>query len=144
MTAMKSADLRVLTIKLADRLHNMRTVQYIPQAKQLRKARESLDIFVPFAARIGMGRIEAELETLACATMRRNRHTHSVSGRLLVAVAALLPAATRTRWCEEWLGELHTLPARRDRAGFAMHTALGIPRLAFTVRRPAPGHRRSG
>jgi hypothetical protein len=59
-------------------------------------------------------------------------------------VAALLPAATRTRWCEEWLGELHTLPARRDRAGFAMHTVLGIPRLAFTVRMPAPGHRRSG
>jgi hypothetical protein len=59
-------------------------------------------------------------------------------------MAALLPAATRTRWCEEWLGELHTLPARRDRAGFAMHTALGIPRLAFTVRKPAPGPGQAG
>jgi (p)ppGpp synthase/HD superfamily hydrolase len=144
MTAMKSADLRVLAIKLADRLHNMRTVQYIPQAKQLRKARESLDIFAPVAARLGMDMIEAELETLACATMKRNRHAHSASGRLLIAMAALLPAATRTRWCEEWLGELHTLPARRDRAGFAMHTALGIPRLAFTVRKPAPGPGQAG
>ena len=50
------------------------------------------------------------------------------------AHAALLPAATRARWCEEWLGELHTLPARRDRVRFAIHTMLGIPRLAVTVR----------
>ena len=131
-------------IKLADRLHNMRTLQFIPQAKQLRKARESLDIFVPVAAQLSMGMIEAELETLANATMERNRHARSASGRLLVAVAALLPAATRSRWCEEWLGELHTLPARRDRAGFVMHTMLGIPRLAFTVRMPAPDHGRPG
>jgi (p)ppGpp synthase/HD superfamily hydrolase len=144
MAAAKSAGTRVLAVKLADRLHNMRTVQFIPQAKQLRKARESLEIFVPVAAQLSMGMIGAELEMLAYATMKRNRHAHSVSGRLLVAVAALLPAATRTRWCEEWLGELHTLPARRDRAGFAMHTVLGIPRLAFTVRMPAPGRRRSG
>jgi len=143
MAAATSADVRVLAIKLADRLHNMRTVQFIPQAKQLRKARESLDIFVPVASQLSMGMIEAELETLSYATMKRNRHARSVSGRLLIAMTALLPAATRTRWCEEWLGELHTLPARRDRAGFAMHTVLGIPRLAFTVRMPAPGHRRS-
>ena len=46
MAAVKCADTRVLAIKLADRLHNMRTVQFIPQVKQLRKARESRDIFV--------------------------------------------------------------------------------------------------
>ena len=76
--------------------------------------------------------------------MKRNRHAHSVSGCLLIGMAALLPAAIRTRWCEEWLGELHTLPARRARAGFAMHTVLGIPRLAFTARMTARGHGRSG
>ncbi len=59
MAAATSAGTRVLAIKLADRLHNMRTVQDIPQAKQLRKARESLDIFVPVAAQLIMGRIEA-------------------------------------------------------------------------------------
>ncbi len=144
MAAVKCADTRVLAIKLADRLHNMRTVQFIPQVKQLRKARESLDIFVRVAAQLGMGTIEAELEALAYATMKRNRHARSASGRLLLAVAALLPAAIRTRWCEEWLGELHTLPARRDRVRFAIHTAFGIPQLAFTVRMPARGHRRSG
>jgi len=117
MAALQSADTRVLAIKVADRLHNMRTVQFIPQEKQLRKAREALDIFVPVASRLSMDMIESELETLAYATMKRNRHARSVSGRLLIAMTALLPAATRTRWCEEWLSELHTLPARRDRAG---------------------------
>ncbi len=144
MAAVKCADTRVLAIKLADRLHNMRTVQFIPQVKQLRKARESLDIFVRVAAQLGMGTIEAELEALAYATMKRNRHARSASGRLLLAVAAVLPAAIRTRWCEEWLAELHTLPARRDRVRFAIQTAFGIPQLAFTVRMPARGHRRSG
>jgi (p)ppGpp synthase/HD superfamily hydrolase len=144
MAVAKSADTRVLEIKVADRLHNMRTVEFISQARQLRKARESLDVFVPAASQLRMPVIGAELETLAYATMKRNRHARSVSGRLLVAVTALLPAATRTRWCEEWLGELHTLAARRDRVGFAVHTVLGIPRLAFTVRLLAWDHGRSG
>ena len=69
--------------------------------------------------------IEVELEALAYATMKRNRHARSASGRLLLAVAALLPAAIRIRWCEEWLGELYTLPARRDRVRFAISS--GIP-----------------
>lgn len=144
MAAAESADARAVVIKLADRLHNMRTIQFVPHAKQLRKARESLDIFAPSAARLRMEAIGVELEILACATVKRNRHARSASGRLLLAVAALLPAATRARWYEEWLGELHTLPARRNRARFAIYTVLGIPRLAITVRLPAPGHRRSG
>jgi HD domain len=142
MATMTSADSRVLAIQVADRLHNMRTVQYIPKAKQLRKARESLDIFAPVAARLSMGTIEAELETLANATIKRHQQAGSASGRLLVVVAALLPRATRIRWCEEWLGELHTLRRRRERASFAIHTALGIPQLAFTVRMPARSPRR--
>jgi GTP pyrophosphokinase len=144
MAAAESADVRAVMIKLADRLHNMRTIQFVPQAKQLRKARESLDIFAPAAARLRMDAIGAELEILACATVKRNRHARSASGRLLLAVAALLPAANRARWCEEWLGELHTLPDRRSRARFAIHTMLGIPRLAVTVRRPDPGQRKPG
>jgi (p)ppGpp synthase/HD superfamily hydrolase len=144
LAAVRSADTRVMAIKVADRLHNMRTVEFIAHAKQLRKSRESLDIFAPVASQLSMDTIGAELETLAYATMKRNRHARSVSGRLLIAMTALLPVATRTRWCEEWLGELHTLPARRDRASFAIHTMFGIPRLAYTVRSPAPGRRRAG
>lgn len=144
MATVTSADSRVLAIKVADRLHNMRTVQYISKAKQLRKARESLDIFAPVAARLAMGTIEAELETLANATIKRHQQARSASGRLLFLVAALLPRATRIRWCEEWLGELHTLTPRRERASFAIHTALGIPQMAVTVRLPARSHRRPG
>jgi guanosine-3',5'-bis(diphosphate) 3'-pyrophosphohydrolase len=144
MTVSGSGDIRVLQIKVADRLHNMQTLEFMSQAKQLRKAREALDIFAPAASALRMGVIEAELETLAHATMKRNQYARSVSGRLLAGVTALLPAATRTRWCEEWLGELHTLPGRRDRIGFAVHTVLGVPRLAFTARMLARGHRRPG
>ena len=144
MATVTSADSRVLAIKVADRLHNMRTVQYVSKAKQMRKARESLDIFAPVAARLAMGTIEAELETLANATIKRHQQACSASGRLLVVVAALLPRATRIRWCEEWFGELHTLTGHRERASFALHTALGIPRLAFTVRIPARSHWRPG
>jgi (p)ppGpp synthase/HD superfamily hydrolase len=143
MAAAQSADARALATMLADRLHNMRTVEFLPQEKQLRKARESLDFFVPAARLLSMDTVESELATLASATLRRNRHARTASGRLLTAMTALLPAAVRTRWREEWLGELHTLPARRSRARFAAHTLLGVPRLAVTLRRPAPGNRRA-
>lgn len=73
-----SQDIRVLIIKLNDRLHNMETLAHVPPEKQLRIARETLEIYVPIAHRLGMGKIRKELEDLAFPYVYPEEYKHVI------------------------------------------------------------------
>ncbi len=78
MVIAMARDPRVLVIKVADRLHNMRTIRFLPPEKQARKARETLEVIAPLAHRLGMATVKWELEDLSFAIMHPKKYEEIV------------------------------------------------------------------
>jgi GTP pyrophosphokinase len=100
MIVAMAQDPRVIIIKLADRLHNMRTLGFLAQEKQELKARETLEIYVPLAARLGMFQMRADLEDLAFKHLYPKRHAEIVE-------LTERRQPERDRYIEKVLGEIH-------------------------------------
>ncbi len=94
-------DVRVVLIKLADRLHNMRTLKYLPEDKQRRIARETLDIYAPLANRLGIWQLKWELEDLAFRFLDPDAY-HGIARQLDER------RADRERYIEEVIATLET------------------------------------
>ncbi len=78
MVIAMARDPRVLVIKVADRLHNMRTMRFLPPEKQIRKARETLEVIAPLAHRLGMATVKWELEDLSFAILHPKKYEEIV------------------------------------------------------------------
>lgn len=114
----QSHEVGVLVLKLADRLHNMRTMRYLPPDTQKSKSRQTLLVHAPVAHQLGMDTISRELHELASAIFSRElsseRRSRTVSERMLAASVMILPPATRARWLAEWtVGPPHPTPLGR-------------------------------
>ena len=115
-------DVRVLIIKLGDRLHNMRTLTFLRPDKQVRIARDTLDIFAPLAHRLGMNAIKWELEDLAFATLQPKVYDEIVR---MVAEAA----PQRERQLREVIDQ-----AKRDLADAGIKTTVyGRPKHYYSI-----------
>ena len=73
-------DIRVILIKLADRLHNMRTLKYLPRDRQIANAKETMDFYAPLANRLGMYNFKWELEDLSFKYLKPKEYRELVEG----------------------------------------------------------------
>jgi len=122
MVVAMSRDVRVLVIKLADRLHNMRTLRYVRQETQERKSRETLEIYAPLAHRMGMNTIKWELEDLAFATLHPKVYDEIV--RLV---------AERAPMREHFLGEVIQQVEEDMRAAKVKAAITGRPKHYYSI-----------
>jgi guanosine-3',5'-bis(diphosphate) 3'-pyrophosphohydrolase len=118
MVVAMARDPRVLVLKLADRLHNMRTLGFLPQEKQDRKARETLEIYAPLAHRLGMNTLKWELEDLSFSTLYPKRYEEVVR---LVTERAPSRDTYLTSVIEQVNGQLRTAKVKAIVTGRPKH-----------------------
>ena len=118
MLVAMAKDVRVLLIKLADRLHNMRTIASLPEAKQRRIAQETLDIYAPLAHRLGVQDVKWQLEDLAFAVLHPKRYVE-------IEAMVLQAAGEREAYLDQVLEQVRTrldqLQIRADVRGRPKH-----------------------
>ncbi|MGP4089555.1 RelA/SpoT family protein [Streptomyces sp. KR55] len=131
MVVAMAKDPRVLVIKLADRLHNMRTMRYLKREKQEKKARETLEIYAPLAHRLGMNTIKWELEDLAFAILYPKMYDEMV--RL---------AAERAPKRDEYLSMVTDEVQQDLRAARIKATVTGLPKHYYSLYQEMLIHRR--
>jgi GTP pyrophosphokinase len=122
MVVAMSKDIRVLVIKLADRLHNARTWRYVPAHKAEKKAKETLEIYAPLAHRLGMNTIKWELEDLSFATLYPK-----VFDEIVRLVAERAPAR------EDYLAQVREQVSADLRAGKIKAVVSGRPKHYYSV-----------
>jgi GTP diphosphokinase / guanosine-3',5'-bis(diphosphate) 3'-diphosphatase len=116
-------DVRVMVIKLADRLHNMRTLDALPPEKQTRIANETLDVYAPLAARLGIWQVKWQLEDLAFKTLHP-REFHEISERV---------AKSRTQREDELRQATDLLKARMVERGLGHCEIRSRPKHLFSI-----------
>ncbi len=116
-------DARVILIKLADRLHNMRTLEFMPMEKRLRIAQETRDLYAPLAHRFGLAKMKAELEDLAFKFLEPDEYK---------SLAKLIVQKRKAR--ESLIGEMSApLQQRLTEAGIAVHEVSGRPKHLWSI-----------
>ena len=92
-----TSDIRVIIVKLADRLHNLRTISALPRERQEAIAQETIDIYAPIAHRLGMGKIRGALEDLAFETLQPEASAELIS-----------EIESKRQENEEWVRQIQT------------------------------------
>lgn len=122
MVVAMAKDLRVILIKLADRLHNMRTISVLPPAKRMRIAQETLDIYAPLATRLGIYGIKSELEDLCFRQVKNDVYSE-------IASQVAQKKAERERYIEEVRS---IIVSELDRYGFKA-SVYGRPKHFYSI-----------
>jgi GTP pyrophosphokinase len=141
MIVAMARDPRVLVIKLSDRLHNMRTMRFLPPEKQAKKARETLEVLAPLAHRLGMATIKWELEDLSFAILHPKKYSEIVR---LVATRAPSRDTYLKQVIDEVMQQLDSARIQATVEGRPKHYySPNSPECAYAAANPRPLCKRS-